>query len=37
MAKRYTKKAVAARYELTPTTVSDWRSIARMGKLVLPI
>jgi transposase len=33
---RETVKAVAKRNELTPTTVSDWRRMARMGKLVLP-
>jgi len=31
-----TVKAVSKRYELTSTTVSDWRRMARMGKLVLP-
>lgn len=31
-----TVKAVATRYELTPTTVSDWRRMARAGKFVLP-
>jgi transposase-like protein len=27
-----TVKAVAKRYELIPSTVSDWRRMARMGK-----
>ncbi|MCB0188550.1 MAG: hypothetical protein KDE31_29970 [Caldilineaceae bacterium] len=28
--------AVANRYELIPRTVSDWRWMARQGKLALP-
>jgi transposase len=31
-----TVKAIAKRYELIPSTVSDWRRMARQGKLVLP-
>ena len=31
-----TVKAVAKRYELIPSTVSDWRRMARQGKLGLP-
>ncbi|MFK5980704.1 MAG: transposase [Rhizobiaceae bacterium] len=31
-----TVKAVAKRYEVMATTVSDWRRMARTGKLVLP-
>jgi transposase len=31
-----TVKAVAKRYELIASTVSDWRRMARQGKLVLP-
>ena len=32
-----TVKAVAKRYELIPSTVSDWWRMARQGKLVQPI
>ena len=31
-----TVKVVAKRYELIPSTVSDWRRMARQCKLVLP-
>lgn len=31
-----TVKAVAKRYELIPSTVSDWRRMVRQGKLILP-
>ena len=31
-----TVKALATQYELTPTTFSDWRRMARVGKLNLP-
>ena len=31
-----TVQALAKRFELIPSTVSDWRRMARMGKLVLP-
>lgn len=31
-----TVNAVAKRYELIPSTVSDWLRMARLGKLILP-
>jgi transposase len=31
-----TANAVAKRYELIPSTVSDWRRMARKDKLILP-
>ena len=31
-----TVSAVSKRYEVTASTISDWRRMARMGKLVLP-
>jgi len=31
-----TVNAVSKRYEVTASTLSDWRRMARMGKLVLP-
>jgi transposase len=31
-----TVSAVAKRYEVTASTISDWRRMARLGKLVLP-
>jgi len=31
-----TVKALSKRYELIPSMVSDWRRMARQGKLVLP-